>query len=203
MVQNKEKNRTEQLKAIRAELLAAKDSPLYHYRQTNHYYPVIGEGDHEATIMFVGEAPGKNEALTAKPFCGSAGRILDELLASINIDRRTVYVTNIVKDRPPDNRDPAPEEIAYYAPYLDRQIAIIQPKVIATLGRFAARYLLEHFNSPAWSETIGQLHGRPIAITADFGPLTILPLFHPAAAIYNQKLKATLLADFYQLAEYK
>ncbi len=194
--------KTKQLKAIRDELLRRTDSPLYLYRQDNHYYPVIGEGNHNATIMFIGEAPGKNEAMTARPFCGRAGKILDELLDSISLDRGTVYVTNIVKDRPPGNRDPAPEEIAYYAPYLDRQIGIINPQVIATLGRFSMKYILERFDSPMASNPISVLHGQTIKVETPSGGLTIVPLFHPAAAIYNQSLKETLIKDFQVLKNF-
>ncbi|MDP3004276.1 MAG: uracil-DNA glycosylase, partial [Candidatus Azambacteria bacterium] len=130
-------NHTEQLKKIKYEIVNAKNSPLYNFRIKNKFLPVIGEGNHYAKIMFIGEAPGKNEALTGRPFCGAAGRILDELLQSIGLNRKEVYVTNIVKDRPPFNRDPEPQEIEFYAPFLDRQIEIIKPEVIATLGRFS------------------------------------------------------------------
>src|SRR3989344_9619517 len=123
--------KTEKLRAIRDEVLVLKKSPLYDYRKRNNYYPVIGEGNHDALVMFIGEAPGKNEALKARPFCGAAGKILDELLGSIGVKREDVYITNIVKDRPPENRDPTPEEIGMYAPFLDRQIDIIAPKIIA------------------------------------------------------------------------
>src|SRR5258708_36791933 len=104
----------EQMRAIKDEILTLTESPLYAYRSENNYFPVIGEGSHNASIMFVGEAPGKNEAKTGRPFCGAAGKILDELLAGVNIPRADVYITNIVKDRPPQNRDPLPEEIAAY-----------------------------------------------------------------------------------------
>ncbi|MEL6151586.1 MAG: uracil-DNA glycosylase, partial [Chloroflexota bacterium] len=124
--------KTEQMKAIRDAIVNLTDSPLYEYRTENGYYPVIGQGAHDAKIVFIGEAPGENEAKTGRPFCGASGRVLDELLASVGIDRETVYVTNIVKDRPPKNRDPRKDEIALYAPFLDQQIDIIQPEVIAT-----------------------------------------------------------------------
>jgi uracil-DNA glycosylase family 4 len=139
--------KTEKLKEIKDEILNLKESSLYAYRTENHYFPVIGEGNHDAHIVFIGEAPGENEAKTARPFCGASGRILDELLASIDLDRKSVYVTNIVKDRPPGNRDPLPSEIALYGPFLMRQIEIIQPKVIATLGRFSMQWVLEQFKS--------------------------------------------------------
>jgi uracil-DNA glycosylase family 4 len=106
---------------------------------------VIGEGSHFADIMFVGEAPGKNEAIQGRPFVGASGKFLNELLLGVGIKREDVYITNIVKDRPPENRDPTPEEIEMYGPFLDRQIDIIQPKVIATLGRFSMVYIMKKF----------------------------------------------------------
>ena len=198
-----EANKKELMRQIRDEVIALTTSPLYEYRRSNGYYPVIGEGSHDAKIMFIGEAPGKNEAQTGKPFCGRAGKILDELLASINLDRETVYVTNIVKDRPPENRDPLPEEIAIYAPFLDRQISIIKPTVIATLGRFSMKYILDFFEAPERLDPISRLHGHPIEVEFESQKLLVVPLFHPAAAIYNQSLKDTLLADFKILAEFK
>lgn len=193
--------KTSALLKIKQFLLEAKDAPLFEYRQANKYWPVIGEGSHEAKIMFVGEAPGKNEALTGRPFCGAAGKILDELLAGIGLKREEIYITNIVKDRPPENRDPLPEEIAYYAPFLDQQIQILQPRVIATLGRFSMSYLLNKYFLPA--STISEMHGQVIETQEKYGPLVIIPLYHPAASIYNQKLKETLKKDFAVLSRFK
>src|SRR4030042_6117296 len=138
-------DRTEQLRVIRDEVRALTASPLYAERVKNNVHPVIGEGSPHASIMFVGEAPGRNEAATGRPFAGAAGKILNELLESAGIKREDVYITNIVKDRPPFNRDPLPEEITIYGPFLDRQIAIIQPAVIVTLGRYAMGYVMERF----------------------------------------------------------
>ena len=135
-------NRTELLQQIKEEVLNLKESHLYKERVSNKTLPVIGEGDHHAKIMFVGEAPGENEAKTGRPFCGASGRILDKLLQSIDVDRKDVYVTNILKDRPPKNRDPSFEEIQLYASFLDRQIAIIKPNVIATLVIFSMDYFI-------------------------------------------------------------
>jgi len=193
------KHRTEQLRAIRNEVINLTTSPLYAYRRRENNLPVIGEGSHEARVMFIGEAPGRNEAQTGRPFCGAAGKLLDELLNSINLPRADVYITNIVKDRPPGNRDPAPVEISLYAPFLDRQIEIIQPAIIATLGRFAMGYILNKFGlgTPG---TITNLHGRVFEAAGSYGPIKIVPLYHPAAAIYNQGLKSVLLADFQVLA---
>src|SRR3989344_4655336 len=131
----KEDNRTELLRQIKEEVVKLKESPLYKERIRTRMLPVIGEGNHYAQIMFVGEAPGRTEAMTGRPFSGAAGKVLDGLLKSVGIERQDVYITNVVKDRPPNNRDPLPEEISLYAPFLDRQIEIIRPKVIVALGR--------------------------------------------------------------------
>jgi DNA polymerase len=188
--------RSEALEKIKEELLVEKDSPLYKYRTENGYFPVIGEGSNFSKIMFVGEAPGKNEAKSGRPFCGAAGKILDELLLSAGIAREDVYITSIVKDRPPENRDPLPEEIKFYAPYLDRQIDIIKPEIIATLGRFSMQYIMEKFKLHSELEPISKAHGKSYVAEASYGKILIVPLYHPAAAIYNQHLKDTLKKDF-------
>ncbi len=195
-------NKTDKLKNIRDEVLGLKSSPLYEYRTTNKYFPVIGEGSHDASIMIIGEAPGQNEAKTARPFCGASGKILDELLATIGLPRESVYITNIVKDRPPENRDPSPAEIMVYSPFLDRQIDIIRPKVIATLGRFSMKYILEKYGSTESASPISSLHGTTIRALAPHGELVVVPLYHPAAAIYNQSLKDTLKEDFQVLKKF-
>src|SRR3989344_7210606 len=138
-------DRTELLRQIKDEVVSLKTSPLYKERVKNKVFPVIGEGSQHAKVMFVGEAPGKNEAATGKPFCGASGKILDEILASVCIDRQDVYITNIVKDRPSLNRDPLPKEIEIYSSFLDRQIEIVKPKIIATLGRFSMDYIMKKF----------------------------------------------------------
>lgn len=189
-------NRTESLRKIKDEVLRLENSPLYAERIKNGVFPVIGEGNHDAKIMFVGEAPGRNEAKTGRPFVGAAGKILDELLASVDIPRSDVYITNIVKDRPPFNRDPEPEEIIAYGPFLDRQIEIIQPKVIATLGRFSMGYIMNKVNLAEKLSTISALHGKSFKGATSYGSVTVVPLYHPAAAIYNQSLKDTLKQDF-------
>ena len=196
-------DRDTKLRTIRDEVLNLTTSPLFAYRQANKSLPVIGEGSHTAEIMFVGEAPGKNEAKTGHPFCGASGKLLDELLASVNITRPEVYITNIVKDRPPENRDPSPDEIALYGPFLDRQIGIIQPQLIVTLGRFSMSYIMTKFGLAEAVVPISQNHGHFFQAQATFGPVRILPLYHPAAAIYNQHLKATLFEDFKKVIELK
>ena len=190
------------MREITEAVIHLKNSPLYAERIKNKVFPVIGEGSHHAKIMFVGEAPGKNEAATGRPFCGASGRILDELLASAGIPRESVYITNIVKDRPPANRDPLPEEIAAYGPFLDKQIEIIQPRAIATLGRFSMRYIMERFGLADKLDVISKMHGRVFEAAASYGPLTIIPLYHPAVAVYNLHTKDDLKKDFRVLKNY-
>jgi uracil-DNA glycosylase family 4 len=192
----------EQLRQIAEEVRDLTQSPLYEYRRTEEYSPVIGEGDVNARIMMVGEAPGKKEAETGRPFVGAAGQILDSLLQSIGLGRDEVYITNVVKDRPPENRDPTSEEIELYAPFLTRQIDIIRPRVIATLGRFAMHYMLEHFHLPQQGRKIGDLHGQVLGAESSYGHLSIVPLYHPAAAFYNQDLKEAIEKDFQVLEKF-
>lgn len=192
----------EAMKKIRDEVLALKSSPLYEYRTKNKYLPVIGEGSHDAAIVFVGEAPGKNEALQGRPFVGAAGKLLNAMLEHVGIPREDVYITNIVKDRPPENHDPLPSEIEAYGPFLDRQIDIIQPKVIATLGRFSYGYVMNMFGLGLHIEPISKAHGKTFDAAASYGTIKIVPLYHPAAAIYNQQLKQTLFDDFQILKQF-
>ena len=196
-------NRTELLRKIKDEVINLKESPLYKERIKNKVFPVIGEGSHHAKIMFVGEAPGRNEAATGRPFCGAAGKILDELLTSVGIDRKDVYITNIVKDRPPFNRDPLPEEIKIYGPFLDRQIEIIQPEVIATLGRFSMDYIMRKMGLEAQLKSISQMHGKIFDAETPQGKIKVIPLYHPAVAIYNRTTKGELIKDFQVLKDFQ
>ena len=196
-------SKTDQMKAIRDEILTLKESPLFEYRTTNKYFPVIGEGSHDAKIMFVGEAPGRNEAKTGKPFCGAAGKVLDQLLGHVGIVRESVYVTNIVKDRPPENRDPTTREIEVYGPFLDRQIEIIKPQVICALGRYAMGYIMKKFDLELQLEPIGKAHGRAYPTTDSYGDLDIVVLYHPCVAVYNPHNLPNLKKDFEILAKYK
>lgn len=200
--QNSTNQRTELLREIKDRVLNDKNLPLYRERVKNGVFPVIGEGSHFAKIMFVGEAPGKNEAQTGRPFCGAAGRILDELLESISIPREKVYITNIVKDRPPMNRDPLPEEIEAYSPFLDGQIEIIQPKIIATLGRFSMVYIMNKFGLNDQLDSISRLHGKILKTKTGYGSVNIVPLYHPAVAVYNSNMKESLKKDFKILADF-
>ncbi len=194
--------RFNKLKEIKDEVIALKTSPLYEERIKNAVFPVIGEGSHFAKIMFIGEAPGRNEAKTGRPFVGAAGKILNELLEGVGVKREDVYITNIVKDRPPQNRDPLPDEIASYGPFLDRQIEIIQPKVIATLGRYSMQYIMQKLGLASQLEPISKAHGKSYEATTSYGTVTVIPLYHPAAAIYNQLLKGTLKTDFEIIKKY-
>ncbi|MCA9323656.1 uracil-DNA glycosylase [Candidatus Saccharibacteria bacterium] len=164
---------------------------------------VFGSGNPDADIVFIGEAPGKNEDEKGLPFVGAAGKFLDEMLGSVNIKREDIYITNIVKYRPPNNRDPLPDEKAEFWPYLLKQLAIIQPKIVATLGRHSGQAFLKDLR-------ISADHGHPkrIKIKRDGQEesLLILPLYHPAAALYDGSLRTTLIEDFQSvpklLAEY-
>jgi len=192
-------NRTELLRKIKEEILNGTHLPLYKERVKNGAFPVIGEGNHYAKIMFIGEAPGKNEAATGRPFCGASGRVLDKLLESVGIVRQDVYVTNIVKDRPPMNRDPLPDEIEAYAPYLDRQIEIIKPEIIATLGRFSMDYIMRRLGLESQLDSISNIHGKVFIANN----VKIIPLYHPAVAVYNNNMKESLAKDFEILKKFK
>lgn len=154
---------------------------------------VFGAGNAEAQIMFIGEAPGKKEDETGEPFVGSSGRILDKMLASIKIKREEIYLTNICKCRPPENRDPLPEEISACWPWLEKQIAIINPKIIITLGKYALNYFLP-------TAKISELHGQIIQIEIKkIGKINLFPLHHPAAARINRKTRAIFNEDFQKI----
>ena len=196
------KNRHDALKKIRDEILVMKDSPLYEYRTKNGFFPVIGEGSHFSKVMFVGEAPGANEAKTGRPFVGAAGKFLNEMLIGAGGKREDVYITNIVKDRPPENRDPSPEEIFMYGPFLDRQIEIIQPKVIATLGRFSMNYVMQKLGLDFEIEPISKAHGKSFEAQVSYGKVLVVPLYHPAAALYNGRMRDVLKKDFEILKKY-
>jgi uracil-DNA glycosylase len=157
-----------------------------------HANPVLGEGNPHADIVFIGEAPGAKEDELGRPFVGPAGKFLDELLASIGFQRSDVYITNIVKYRPPNNRDPEPEEKAVCLPWVKLELAIIKPKVICPLGKHAL-----HAFFPTLS--ISRVHGQPQKMSDD---LTIFPIYHPAAALHNGGLRESLYEDFRKLNEF-
>lgn len=150
---------------------------------------VMGEGEVSAEIMLIGEAPGFHESVQRRPFVGVSGKLLRKTLEAVGIKPASVYISNIVKARPPENRDPTPEEIAAFKPYLDREIALIGPKLIITLGRFSmAKFLPGVF--------ISQVHGRVHRVVWENHTLFVLPMYHPAAALRSGNMKAAFLADF-------
>jgi len=175
------------LDQIAQETAGCQNCELYHSRK----HAVPGEGPAHAEIMFIGEGPGFHENEQGLPFVGAAGKFLEELLATINLKRQDVYITNVVKCRPPGNRDPQPHELAACETYLDRQIQAINPKVIVTLGRFSmARYFQ--------NAKISQLHGNPVRVRDRL----VVPMYHPAAALHQPSLRKTVEEDFARLPEW-
>lgn len=160
----------------------------------NRTNAVPGEGNPNAKIMFIGEAPGRNEDLYGIPFCGRAGAVLDDLLSEIGLKREDVFITNVVKCRPPGNRDPKPEEIAACSPFLDEQIKVINPKIIVTLGNYATSYILNKFGFKA--ENISKVRGKVFKVTTLLTTLKIIPTYHPATSLYRPPLREDLKEDF-------
>lgn len=156
---------------------------------------VMGDGSVDAEMVLIGEAPGKKEDEMGLPFVGAAGKFLDEMLVQAGLARADVYITNIVKYRPPNNRDPLPEEKKAFWPYLLRQLEIIQPKVIITLGRHSGAYFLPDL-------VISRDHGHPRRVRYHDKEFLVVPLYHPAAALYNGGLRQTLIDDFVRITEY-
>lgn len=175
-----------QIDQLKATILEKNICPELAAQATNL---VIGDGNLNAEIVFIGEAPGKNEDEQGLPFVGAAGKFLNEMLAAAGLERSDVYITNIVKYRPPNNRDPLPEEKKAFWPYLLKQLQIIQPKVVITLGRHSMEYFLPNMK-------ISQIHGQPKRIQFGDDKLVVIPLYHPAAALYNGSMRQTLIDDF-------
>ena len=156
---------------------------------------VFGDGNPDAQIVFIGEAPGKKEDLQGRPFIGASGKFLSEMLETIGLSRDDVYITNIVKYRPPNNRDPLPAEKRAFLPYLQSQLEVIAPKVVVTLGRHSTNCFLPDLQ-------ISKSHGEPVRVKLslkedkDVLDVVILPLYHPAAALYNGGMRQTLIDDF-------
>jgi DNA polymerase len=183
----------QKLDAIRQKILDNNVTPELRDQATQL---VFGTGNPDAEIVFVGEAPGKNEDLRGEPFVGAAGKFLDEMLATVDLQRKDIYITNIVKYRPPNNRDPLPQEKKAFLPYLQAQLEVIQPKVLVTLGRHSTNSFLPDLQ-------ISKEHGQAKRVRLAFHDdpkqvyeVVILPLFHPAAALYNGGLRQTLIDDF-------
>jgi DNA polymerase len=184
--------RREELKAVWEQARACQRCPqLASTRNT----VVFGSGNADADLMFVGEAPGANEDLQGLPFVGQAGRLLDQLLSEIGLTRADVFVANVLKCRPPGNRDPLPQEIDSCQDYLFRQLELIQPKVVCTLGNFATKLLRDDMTG------ITRLHGRDELRQVGPRVVRLYPLFHPAAALYTPAMLATLREDFGRIPE--
>jgi uracil-DNA glycosylase family 4 len=177
------------LRALAAEIKACTACPLH--RSARQAVP--GDGSGESGIFFLGEAPGYNEDVQGRPFVGAAGQLLDELLQGIGLDRSKVFITNVVRHRPPENRDPMPDEVAACDMWLRRHLEILRPRVIVTLGRHA---MYKFFPT----ESISRVHGK-IRRTTD-GDLAIFPMYHPAAALHQPALRTALVADMAALALY-
>lgn len=176
---------TDVLDALAGEIRACTACPLH--RSARQAVP--GEGSAEAGVLFLGEAPGYNEDVQGRPFVGAAGQLLDELLRRIGLDRAAVFITNVVRHRPPENRDPLPHEVSACDMWLQRHLQVLRPRVVVTLGRFAMHKFLP-------GESITRSHGRPRRV----GAVTVFPMFHPAAALHQPSLRAELEKDFEALA---
>jgi DNA polymerase len=183
--------RRDLLKAVYDEAKGCVRCPLHQTRTT----VVFGAGNADAELMFVGEAPGANEDKQGLPFVGQAGKLLDKLLGEIGMERKEVWVCNVLKCRPPGNRDPLPGEIESCQPYLWRQVELIEPTVICTLGNFSTKLLR---GDPTG---ISRLHGSPEVRVVGGRAVRLYPLFHPAAALYTPRMLETLRADFERLPE--
>jgi uracil-DNA glycosylase family 4 len=175
----------QKLDGIRAKILDDNPTPELAKGATQL---VFGDGNPDSDIVFIGEAPGKSEDLQGLPFVGAAGKFLNEMLEMIGLKRKDIYITNIVKYRPPNNRDPLPEEKSAFLPYLESQLEVIQPKLVVTLGRHSLNCFLPELS-------ISQVHGQP----KRFKGRVYLPLFHPAAALYNGSMRQTLIDDFVRI----
>lgn len=182
--------KADRIQRLRQQITVCQRCPL-HETRTN---TVPGEGAVNADIMFIGEAPGRNEDEKGKPFVGRAGDIFDKLLGSVDLKREDIYLCNILKCRPPNNRNPLAAEIKSCVGSLDIQIQVVDPQVIGTLGNFATMYVLEKFGVPL--KKISELAGTMINVETDFGAKTIVPLFHPAVATYSPKKIEILLEHF-------
>ena len=186
------------LKQIRDEVVGCQKCPLYRTRTL----PVVGQGSHQAAVVFVGEAPGQNEDKTGRPFCGQAGKVLDELLSSVGWPRENVYICNILKCRPPQNRNPLENEITACTSYLEKQLEAIQPKIIATMGNYATAFILKKYGLADKIGGISKIRGQVFEAKTLFGQVKIIPLYHPAVAVYNANMKETLKNDFKVLKKY-
>jgi len=187
-------NKIVELESIKQKILTEMNCPLKDAAKNL----VFGKGNPDAEILFIGEAPGEKEDEQGIPFVGSAGKELDKLLHSINLTLDEVYIANILKYRPPNNRDPAVDEIYRHTPYLIEQIKIIRPKIICTLGNYSTKFVLASFNIPNMKniDGIAKIHGKIHHVQIDDMNFIVIPLYHPAAMLYNPILRSTLQQDF-------
>jgi uracil-DNA glycosylase family 4 len=181
----------QQINQLKADIINSNTCPELAEQATQL---VMGDGNLDAEIVFIGEAPGKQEDLTGLPFVGASGKFLNEMLAQAGLERGDVYITNVVKYRPPNNRDPKPTEKKAFMPYLLKQLEIIKPRAVITLGRHSMEYFLP-------GAVIGEVHGQSHKVTIDHDELVVIPLYHPAAALYNGSLRQTLIDDFVRVPE--
>tara|TARA_Y100000310_G_C20433771_1_gene692729 strand:- start:63 stop:689 length:627 start_codon:yes stop_codon:yes gene_type:complete len=180
-------SKSEALSLVEKEALNDLDLPLREGAKNL----VFGKGNPDASIMFIGEAAGRNEDEQGEPFVGAAGKNLDKLLESVGLSMNDVYIANILKYRPPENRDPLPEEIRAHTPYLIKQIKVIQPKIVCSLGNYATKFLMALGNVDKMKDQPGitSVHGRVQVIEMDGLRFKLIPLFHPAAIIYNRSIQ--------------
>ena len=192
-------NKIAQLEQVQSKILTEMKCPLKDAAKNL----VFGKGNPDASILFIGEAPGAKEDELGIPFVGAAGKELDKLLRSINLTLEDVYIANILKYRPPDNRDPSVEEIYRHTPYLVEQIKIIKPQIICTLGNYSTKFVLASFDIPKMKEIAGitQLHGKVNPVKIDGMEFKVIPLYHPAAMLYNPNLRAILGQDFLEMGK--
>ena len=183
------------MEELSKEINNCKKCKLYETRNK----PLVGDGSVDANILVVGESPGYNEDLVGKAFVGETGKILDQLLSLINLKRNEIYITNILKCHPPKNHSPNRQEIDSCIPYLYRQINIIKPKIIITLGKYASKEIFAKFNLEFLS--ISELHGKMFELNAAFGKIKVIPLYHPAVVCYHNEMLNVLREDFKKLGD--
>ena len=178
--------------AIVKSILECRRCDLHKYRRK----PVPGEGNLNARVMFIGEAPGRQEDIMGRPFVGQAGKLLDEMLSVAGLKRSEVFITNVVKCRPPNNRDPRDDEVEACSIHTDSIIRLIRPAVIVTLGNHSGKYVLQRLGGVRW-RGVSRMRGRSYKISiTGVGEVTVVPTYHPAAALYNPRVRPILESDF-------
>lgn len=185
--------RKKEMNKITIQIKNCKNCELFNGRKN----AVVGEGNLESSVVFIGEAPGKKEDELGKPFVGSAGNLLDQMLNSVGLNRNEIFITNIVKCRPPGNRRPKSNEIKACSDHLQKQLNALKPKILVPLGNSATKHLMKLFGLK-W-ERIGQIHGDCFKAEASWGSVILYPLYHPAGVLYNRNLEEELIMDFKKL----